>query len=144
MAAYNAADYPVALASFAHLDNASAYFYLGNIYVRLFKFPQAISAYQQALHKQADFPQANANLALAQALLKDYEDQQQAGTPDEKADKVVEDQTPSQGAQQKQVSTAQAASDELWLNNLTTSPAQFLKRKFTLQNAERQAPGETP
>lgn len=144
VAAYNAADYPVALASLARLDSAAAYFYLGNIYVRLFKFPQAITAYQQALQKQANFPQAKANLALAQALLKGYEDQQQAGTPDEKADKVVEDQTPSQGTQQKQVSTAQAASDQLWLNNLTTSPAQFLKRKFTLQNAERQAIGETP
>ncbi|MNE20188.1 hypothetical protein D3C80_1132960 [compost metagenome] len=111
--------------------------------MRLFKFPQAISAYQQALQKQADFPQAKANLALAQALLKDYEDQQEAGTPDEKADKVVEDQTPSQGGQQKQVSTPQAASDQLWLNNLTTSPAQFLKRKFMLQNAARQPAGGT-
>jgi len=143
VAAYNAADYPAALASFARLDSASAHFYLGNIYVRLFKFPQAISAYQQALQKQADFPQAKANLALAQALLKDYEDQQEAGTPDEKADKVVEDQTPSQGGQQKQVSTPQAASDQLWLNNLTTSPAQFLKRKFMLQNAARQPAGGT-
>ncbi|TDF84332.1 VWA domain-containing protein [Pseudomonas sp. H9] len=137
VAAYNAADYPAALANFAGLDRATAHFYLGNIYVHLFKFPQAISAYQQALAKQPDFPQAKANLALAQALLKDYEDQQEAGTPDLQADKVVEDQTPSAG-QQKQVSTAQAASDEQWLNNLTTSPAQFLKRKFTLQNAARQ------
>ncbi|WP_442107511.1 VWA domain-containing protein [Pseudomonas sp. NUPR-001] len=144
LAAYNAADYPAALAGFARLDSAAAQFYLGNIYVRLFKFPEAISAYQQALHKQAEFPQASANLALAQALLKDYEDQQQAGTPDEKADKVVEDQTPSAGAQQKQLTTAQAASDQQWLNNLTTSPAQFLKRKFMLQNAARQAPEGQP
>ncbi|MFK8332896.1 VWA domain-containing protein [Pseudomonas sp. BJa5] len=138
VAAYNAADYEVALAGFARLDSAQADFYLGNTYVRLFKFPQAIAAYEQALHKQADFPQAKANLALAQALEKDYEDQQQAGTPDEKADKVVEDQTPSKGARQKDQTTPQAASDQQWLNNLTTSPAQFLKRKFMLQDAARQ------
>ncbi|MFK0310074.1 VWA domain-containing protein [Pseudomonas sp. NPDC090233] len=137
LAAYNAADYDLALASLGRLDSAQANFYRGNIYVRQFKFAQAITAYQQALKQQAVFPEATANLALAQALLKDYEDQQQAGTPDEKADKVVEDQTPSQGAKQKQQVTPQAASDQVWLNNLTTSPAQFLQRKFLLQDASR-------
>ncbi|MBC3480896.1 VWA domain-containing protein [Pseudomonas sp. SWRI77] len=138
LAAYNAADYDVALASLGKLDSAQAYFYRGNIYVRQFKFPQAVQAYQQALKQQPVFPEATANLALAEALLKDYEDQQKAGTPDEKADKVVEDQTPSKGAKQKQQQTPQAASDQVWLNNLTTSPAQFLRRKFLLQDASRQ------
>ena len=40
----------------------------------------------------------------------------------------------------KQVETPQAGSDELWLQNLTTSPADFLRRKFRLQD---QAPGGT-
>ncbi|NWL80130.1 hypothetical protein DM872_25080 [Pseudomonas taiwanensis] len=138
LAAYQAADFQMALASFARLDSATAYFYLGNTYVRLFKFSEAIAAYQQALTKQPQFPEATANLALAQALLKDYEDQQQEGTPNEKPDKVVEDQTPSQGGKQVQQDKAQAASDQVWLNNLTTSPAMFLKRKFSLQEAARQ------
>ena len=137
VAAYHAADYDLALATFAQQNSAQASFYLGNIYVHKFKFPQAIAAYQQALKLQSDFPQATANLALAQALLKDYEDQQQAGTPDEKADKIVEDQTPSKGGKQMEQKTAKAASDQLWLNNLTTSPALFLKRKFRLQEAAR-------
>ncbi|WP_420170320.1 VWA domain-containing protein [Pseudomonas alloputida] len=143
LAAYTAADYDVALASLGKLDTAEAFFYRGNIYVRQFKFPQAVQAFQQALKRQPVFPEASANLALAQALLKDYEDQQQAGTPDEKADKVVEDQTPSKGARQKQQQTPQAASDQVWLNNLTTSPAQFLRRKFLLQDASRQTPEGT-
>ncbi|MCY1533465.1 hypothetical protein D9M68_687930 [compost metagenome] len=138
LAAYRAADYDAALAGFARLDSAPAYFHLGNIYVRTFKFPEAIAAYQQALAKQPGFPEASANLALAQALLKDYEDQQQEGTPDEKPDKVVEDQTPSQGGKPVQQDKAKVASDQAWLNNLTTSPAQFLKRKFSLQDAARQ------
>ncbi|WP_028627889.1 VWA domain-containing protein [Metapseudomonas resinovorans] len=142
VAAYQAADYDAALASFARLDTAPAYFFLGNIYVHHFKFPEAIAAYKQALARQADFPEATANLALAEALLKDYEDQQDAGTPDEKADKVVEDQTPAKGRQERQQNTPQAASDQLWLNNLTTSPAQFLKRKFMLQEAARQQAAE--
>ncbi|AYF86687.1 VWA domain-containing protein [Pseudomonas sp. DY-1] len=138
LAAYQAADFDLALASFARLDSAVAYFYLGNTYVRLFKFPEAIAAYKQALQKQPDFPEATANLALAEALLKDYEDQQEEGTPNEKPDKVVEDQTPSQGGKSVQQDKAQAASDQVWLNNLTTSPAMFLKRKFSLQEAARQ------
>ncbi len=138
VAAYQAADFQAALASLGKLDTAPAWFYQGNCYVRLFKFPQAIAAYQQALRLQPAFPEASANLALAQALLKDYEDQEQQGTPDEKPDKVVEDQTPSAGGKQQQQQTQQAASDQLWLNNLTTSPAQFLKRKFSIQDAARQ------
>ncbi|WDY56109.1 VWA domain-containing protein [Pseudomonas sp. PSKL.D1] len=138
VAAYQAADFEAALASLGKLNTAPAWFYQGNSYVRLFKFPQAIAAYQQALRLQPDFAEAKANLALAQALLKDYQDQQDQGTPDEKADKVVEDQTPAAGGKQQQQKTPQAASDQLWLNNLTTSPAQFLKRKFALQDAARQ------
>ncbi|MNN21945.1 Tetratricopeptide repeat protein [compost metagenome] len=144
LAAYSAADYDVALASLGKLDTAQAFFYRGNIYVRQFKFPQAVQAYEQALKRQPTFAEASANLALAQALLKDYEEQQKAGTPDEKADKVVEDQTPSTGAKQKQQLTPQAASDQVWLNNLTTSPAQFLRRKFLLQDASRQTAEGTP
>ncbi len=142
VAAYQAADFQAALANLGKLDTAPAWFYQGNSYVRLFKFPQAIAAYRQALRLQPDFAEAKANLALAEALLKDYQDQQQAGTPDEKADKVVEDQTPGAGGQQQQQKTPQAASDQLWLNNLTTSPAQFLKRKFSIQDAAGQSAAE--
>ncbi|MFJ3077146.1 VWA domain-containing protein [Pseudomonas sp. NPDC087029] len=140
VAAYEAADFQAALASLGKVDTPMAWFYQGNSYVRLFKFPQAIAAYQQALRLQPEFAEAQANLALAQALLKDYQDQQQADPPDEKPDKVVEDQTPSAGGKQQQQQTAQAASDQLWLNNLTTSPAQFLRRKFALQDAAKEAP----
>ncbi|MBB4865753.1 Ca-activated chloride channel family protein [Pseudomonas nitritireducens] len=138
LAAYRAADYPLALASFARLDSAQAYFYLGNSYVRLSKFDQAIGAYRQALARQVDFPQAKANLALAQALKKDREDQQEAGPPGDKPDQEVFDNTADKG---KQVARpgARADSDEQWLDNLSTSPAQFLRRKFLLQDAAKGA-----
>ncbi|MNV38095.1 hypothetical protein D3C71_1296330 [compost metagenome] len=103
--------------------------------MKLFKFPEAILAYQQALKQQPDFPEAKANLALARALQQDHEDQQEAGTPDEKPDQTLEDQTPAKGGKSQQQQTPQASSDQLWLSNLNTSPAQFLKRKFLLQDA---------
>lgn len=132
IAAYHAADYDLALATFARLDTPQAYFYLGNIYVRRFKFDEAIAAYTQALKLQPQFPEATANLALAQALLKDTESAEK-NAPETKPDEVKFDKAPGKG-QSKKVETEQAASDALWLQNLTTSPAKFLRQKFSLQD----------
>ncbi|MHC8344347.1 VWA domain-containing protein [Pseudomonas sp. RT6P73] len=132
IAAYNAADFDLALASFARLETPQAYFYLGNIYVRRFKFDQAIAAYQQALKLQPQFPEATANLALAIALQKDTESAEQ-NTPEVKPDEIKMDKAPGKG-QSKAVETEQAASDEQWLQNLSTSPAKFLKQKFSFQD----------
>ncbi|PMW97486.1 hypothetical protein C1X59_21935 [Pseudomonas sp. FW215-R2] len=132
VAAYHAADYDLALVTFARLDTPQAYFYLGNIYVRRFKFDEAIAAYTQALKLQAQFPEATANLALAIALQKDTASAEQ-NAPQTKPDEVKFDKAPGKG-QSKAVETEQAASDALWLQNLTTSPAKFLKQKFSLQD----------
>jgi Ca-activated chloride channel family protein len=132
IAAYNAADFDLALASFARLQTPQAYFYLGNIYVRRFKFDEAIAAYTQALKLQPQFPEATANLALAIALQKDTEDAEK-NTPEVKPDEIKMDKAPGKG-QSKPMQTEQAASDAQWLQNLTTSPAKFLKQKFSLQD----------
>jgi Ca-activated chloride channel family protein len=132
VAAYHAADYDLALTTFARLDTPQAYFYLGNIYVRRFKFDQAIAAYTQALKLQPQFPEATANLALALALQKDT-DSAEKNAPEIKPDEIKMDKAPGKG-ENKAVQTEQAASDELWLQNLTTSPAKFLKQKFSLQD----------
>ncbi|EUB82732.1 VWA domain-containing protein [Pseudomonas sp. GM30] len=132
VAAYHAADYDLALATFARLDTAQAWFYLGNIYVRRFKFDQAIAAYTQALQRQTQFPEATANLALAQALRKDT-DSAEKNAPETKPDEVKLDKAPGKG-QSKKVETEQAASDALWLQNMSTSPAKFLRQKFSLQD----------
>ena len=132
IAAYNAADYDLAQATFAAMNTPQAAFYLGNIHVRRFKFDDAISAYQRALQLQPDFPQASANLALALALKKDTESAAN-NTPEVKPDEVKFDKAPGKG-QSKTVQTEQANNDALWLQNLTTSPANFLRRKFALQD----------
>ncbi|MNH35569.1 hypothetical protein D3C79_962640 [compost metagenome] len=54
-------------------------------------------------------------------------------TPEVKPDEIKMDKAPGKG-QSKKVETLQAASDEQWLQNLTTSPAKFLKQKFSLQD----------
>jgi Ca-activated chloride channel family protein len=137
VAAYHAADYDLALASFAQLESAQAYFYLGNIHTRRFSFDEAIAAYRKALELQPRFPEASANLALAIALQKDHQDAAEKA-PELKPDEVKFDKRADKGKAET-VETPQAASDELWLQNLTTSPAQFLKRKFSLQDAAQGA-----
>ncbi|MCS4246060.1 VWA domain-containing protein [Pseudomonas sp. BIGb0164] len=134
IAAYNAADYALAETTFNTLDTAHAAFYLGNIHVRRFKFDDAIVAYQRALKLQPTFPEASANLALAIALKKDT-DSAANNTPEVKPDEIKFDKAPGKG-QSKAIQTEQANSDALWLQNLTTSPANFLRRKFSLQDQE--------
>ncbi|OXS21377.1 hypothetical protein CGU37_14745 [Pseudomonas fluorescens] len=136
IAAYHAADYDLAQATFATLDTAQAAFYLGNIHVRRFRFDAAIDAYQQALQRQPVFPQATANLALARALKKDTESAADHA-PEVKADENRFDKAPGKG-QSKTIQTQQATDDALWLQNLTTSPADFLRRKFALQDQGEQ------
>ena len=106
--------------------------------MRRFKFDEAIAAYTQALKLQAQFPEATANLALAQALLKDTESAEK-NAPEVKPDEVKFDKAPGKG-QSKKVATEQAASDALWLQNLTTSPAKFLRQKFSLQDRQEARP----
>lgn len=134
IAAYNAADYDLAQTTFSAMNTPQAAFYLGNIHVRRFKFDDAISAYQHALQLQPDFPEASANLALAIALKKDTESAAN-NTPEVKPDEVKFDKAPGKG-QSKAIQTQQANNDALWLQNLTTSPANFLRRKFSLQDQE--------
>jgi Ca-activated chloride channel family protein len=137
IAAYKGSDYDLALASFARLNTAPAYFYLGNIYTRRFKFAEAIAAYNQALKLQPQFAEATFNLALAIALQKDYDDAAEKA-PDVKPDETkVDNQHPA--GKGKNVVVEKAASDELWLQNLSTSPAKFLKQKFSLQDAAAKA-----
>lgn len=131
LAAYQAADFEAAILSFAQLDSAEAHFYLGNSHARLYKLDAAIAAYRQALKRRPQFPEARANLQLVTALRKSQE--QQVGS-DLGADQVEFDK-PSGKGQDARMTQQQASADELWLHNLSTSPAQFLKQKFRLQDA---------
>ncbi|MDG9925683.1 MULTISPECIES: VWA domain-containing protein [unclassified Pseudomonas] len=142
LAAYRSADYDTALASFARLDSAPAYFYLGNTYAHLLKYPAAIAAYRQALELQPQFPEASANLALAIALQKDFEEQQEVA-PEMAPDKIEFDKQAGKG-KKAEISAQQSASDALWLQNLTTSPAKFLQQKFRIQSARQQPGGTQP
>lgn len=141
LAAYRAAEFEDALASFARLDSAAAYFYIGNSQARLHHYPEAIRAYQQALRLQPAFPQAQFNLALLIELQRIFEEEQQLGSQDDQGQEKHDDKgNPDGKGQQAVVETPVAIPAELWLRNLNTSPAGFLRQKFKLQKYQQVQP----
>jgi Ca-activated chloride channel family protein len=142
IAAYQASDYDLALASFARLDTPQAYFYLGNIYTRRYQFDRAIAAYDRAIALQAGFPEAIANRALAIALQQDTASAAQ-NAPETQADNIKMDLQADKG-QGKTLQVQQASTDALWLQNLSTSPAGFLRQKFSVQDQRAVTEGRSP
>ncbi|WP_454668983.1 vWA domain-containing protein [Achromobacter kerstersii] len=137
-AAYDAGDYSLALAAFARLDTAEANFYLGNTQARLRHYDDALAAYDRALHQRADFPEAKKNRELVAKLQAAIEAEQEDDNNDQKPDDVARDNKKGAG-KMTQVEVAKASSDDIWLRNLSLSPAGFLKQKFAIEDARRGA-----
>ncbi|CAB3667048.1 VWA domain-containing protein [Achromobacter kerstersii] len=137
-AAYDAGDYSLALAAFARLDTAEANFYLGNTQARLRHYDDALAAYDRALHQRADFPEAKKNRELVAKLQAAIEAEQEDDNNDQKPDDVARDNKKGAG-KMTQVEVAKASSDDVWLRNLSLSPAGFLKQKFAIEDARRGA-----
>lgn len=133
-AAYLAADYPLALNSFARLDTAESWFYLGNTFMRLSRYDDAAGAFRQALRRQPQMTPASANLALAMLLGQETETNPDAAAQVEPGEIQ---QRPTGG---KALEQAQVAADETWLRNLDLSPRAFLKRKFAVEAARVMRP----
>jgi Ca-activated chloride channel family protein len=147
LAAYEGADFKQALVSFQNVtatdtpQRANAWFYVGNSQARLHQYPQALAAYRQALALQADFPQAQANLVLVSELQRQFEEDQQVAPEDDENQAQYDEQGTADSKSTKvRMNGPRAVSAELWLRNLNTSPAGFLKQKFKLQQARSNSP----
>lgn len=139
LAAFKAAEFDLALANFAKLNSPEAYFYLGNSHARLHHYPQALSAYAQALRLRPEFPQAQFNQSLVSELQRQFEADQQVAPEDDPDQEQFDDQgKPGDKGEKVMLNGPKAVSAELWLRNLNTSPAGFLKQKFRLQQAASQ------
>ncbi|BAN27383.1 vWA domain-containing protein [Caballeronia insecticola] len=126
-AQYLAGDYPDALDTFARLDTAEAQFYIGNTLAHLKDYEGAEKAYDNALARRADFPDARANRELVQKLIKDEKEGDESTTL--KPDQIDVQKKKSKDGKQVLVQ-GQRPSEEAWMRNLNTSPAAFLHRRF--------------
>lgn len=136
-AAYEAGDYAAALTAFSALDTPQAHFYVGNCQTRLRQYDAALAAYDKALALRPEWPDAVFNRDILRRLLAamTQEDQgDQAEPPDQsRQDRAAKD------ARMKTAAAPKAVSEDVWLRNLTLSPAQFLRGKFAVEDSMREA-----
>lgn len=143
---YRAGEFEKATQAFARVPSAEARFNLGNAWTMLGKYEQAMESYDEAIEKRPGWREAKENRELAAARSKlvaskggDFGDQRIG------ADEIVFDQKKPPGGQETEVAGDQVMTDAtvqaIWLRNVQTKPADFLKAKFAYQKAREAEEG---
>jgi Ca-activated chloride channel family protein len=133
VALYRAGRYEDAVEAFARVDTAESYYNQGNALARLGRFPAAVASYREALRRRPDWPEAKANLALVQRLIRKEKkkDEESEGEPNDKPDQIQFDDKGKKG-KPGQVDVAKQTA-EMWMRNIQTTPRDLLQRKFALE-----------
>jgi len=140
VASYRAGDLDAAIDAFARLDTAEAYFNLGNSYSREENYEQAAAGYEDALERTPGWVEAAENLAVVRALIPppaNEESPPPGGEPSFSADEIKFDDKADQGTE-GEVEMSLLSDDqlsEMWMRRLSTSPADFLRRRFAMEAA---------
>ncbi|MDF2376042.1 MAG: tetratricopeptide repeat protein [Verrucomicrobiales bacterium] len=146
MALYRAGEFEKAARAFARRDTPEAHFNQGNAWLMNGKYDAAIASYERALTKRPDWKEAkeNRDLAAARAALVKNEGGDM-GDQTLGADEIKFDNRRRDSGQDTEVNTEQAATDQsvqaLWLRRVQTKPADFLKARFSYQEAMRSGEG---
>lgn len=135
---YRAGNWEGAVEALARVDSAPASFDLGNAYVRMQRFRQALASYDAALAARPDWVEAQENRELVEALIAAQPDEEEPpgeGEPSFDPDEIEFDEKGKQGKRGEvpgeMLTDEQIA--ELWLRRLQTTPAEFLKRRFEVE-----------
>src|SRR5262249_32258406 len=134
---YRAGDYANALAEFSRPETAEAFFMQGNSQARLKKYEAAVKAYDNALLKRANFPEAKANRDLVAALIPKPEDQEEEEAPDLPPDQIKFDENKKGKSKMMSAAMLRKQTADLWMRNLKVSPADFLRQKFSIEADEK-------
>jgi Ca-activated chloride channel family protein len=142
VALYRDGEFKAAAQAFAALDTAEAEFNRGNAYIFLGQYEEAIKRYQAALEKRPEWSSAEANLELARRRKIEQIGGEGTGGM-QPPDEVVFSEKPSEGGQSNESNESGGASDDqsfraLWLRNVETRPADFMRVKFGYQAAVAQ------
>jgi len=147
-ALFLADDFEKAASVFGRSTSAEAHYNRGNANVMLGHYDTAIDAYQSAISKRPDWPEAEQNLQIAslrkQAMARPDDDYGGTGGMLE-ADEFVFDlkagENKSSGEQVIDAADQQLGEDAMramWLRKVETRPADFLKARFSYQLATRE------
>ncbi|MEM6279636.1 MAG: tetratricopeptide repeat protein [Verrucomicrobiota bacterium] len=142
MAWYRAAEFEKAATQFARRDTAEAHFNRGNALVFRGKYEEAVAAYERAIEKRPDWKEAKENREIA-ALRAEATKAEGGDMGDQKigADEIKFDNQKRDTGEDTEINTEEASTSQdvqaLWLRRVQTSPADFLKAKFSYQEATR-------
>ena len=149
-ALFLAGDFEKAASVFGRSANAEAHYNRGNAHVMLGEYDAAIDAYQNALSKRPDWPEAEQNLQIAtlrkQALAPPDDDFGGTGGMLGADEFVFDDTGRVNKSSSEQVIDAadQRLSEDamraMWLRKVETRPADFLAARFNYQLATRESP----
>lgn len=147
-ALYRAGEFEQAAQAFSRRSTDVAKYDAGNAWLMRGKYDLAIACYEAALEIRPDWKEAEENLELAKArAAKLKQEGGDYGDQEEGADDVVFDKT-KQGGQDTEVDGQRASSDAavqaIWLRQVQTKPAEFLKAKFSYQAAQQGAEEPSP
>ncbi len=145
-ALYAAGRYEEAATVYARISTAEGFYNRGNALMKAREYVKAIPSFEQAVAEAPDWPEAAENLALARYVLEYIErSREQSDTGDDTelgADDFKFDNTRDKGKEIviTQESTIQAASAEKWMRSVDTETRDFLRIRFALEAARKEAP----
>jgi Ca-activated chloride channel homolog len=136
-----AGDNEAALNAFALDDCAEAWYNQGNTLARLNRYPEAVKAYQQALVQRPGWHDAQENLELVQSLIpkaKEKKQEEEETATNLPPDQIKFDEKGKNGkrTQIQQMKLNPAKMAEIWMRNIQTTPADFLRLRFAIQAAK--------
>lgn len=136
---YREAEFKYAKSIYQNLSSKEDTYNLGNVFVMLGEYDNAIETYQRALKIDPSFKEAQDNLAVAKArkILKEPENDGKTGIGDHmdmQPDEIVYDNTEGKGEDDTRSADKDAQKgNPAWLDRLQTGPKDFLKNKFRYQ-----------
>ena len=122
------------------------FYNLGNAVTALGDYQAAIDAYERALEARPDWPEARDNLELVRRLAErpaEEPQEEEGGTGSTLApDEIRIDETGERkGGEMAEVPLGELTDeqiDQLWMRQVQTSPADFLRIKFAVQAERRE------
>lgn len=133
---YKDAAFKQAKAVYQNLSTKEDTYNLGNTFVMLGEYDDAIKSYERALMIDPDFQAAKENLVVAKArkILKEPENDGEQGVGAMGADEIVFDNKEGKGVDDEEsAEKATESGNPNWLDRLQTGPKDFLKNKFRYQ-----------
>lgn len=135
-ALYRDGDYETAAEVFGRIETPEAAFSQGMAAIKNRQYRPAIEAFETALERRPDWPEAEHNLELSKYILTYIEEsREQSDTGEETgigADDVVFDNEENRGAETEQsyAEDVQPETAEQWMRTVDTQTSDFLKQRF--------------